>query len=233
MRFAFRKGGQFLAIPFISSIPFAAAPPPLAHKCHRPPPHSTPPFPHSTPKFNRSMYIACGLHHCVLPFPMRRRSSPTSEPTSPRSAPWSRERNASTSSRPCFQSLTASLAAPEKSSSFPSITCRLFCKIPGVGYPECLYGTRGWGYPASSSRSDLSFQTADYTRSTVEGPNRAMSPSSIAFLPRAESRGTPPESVSPLATAFTTIRALTPLSTAFTQNNRGLGSPTKKSTFIL
>jgi len=31
--------------------------------------------------------------------------------------------------------------------SFPlfSIVCSLFRKIPGVGYPECNYGTPGWG----------------------------------------------------------------------------------------
>src|SRR6266404_649942 len=52
---------------------------------------------------------------------------------------------------------------------------------------------------------------------------RAVSPLSTAFLPRAKPRGTPASTVSPLSTAFTPNRPLTPLSTAFTQTDRGGG----------
>jgi hypothetical protein len=51
--------------------------------------------------------------------------------------------------------------------------------------------------------------------------NLPASPLSTAFLPRAKSRGTPLLMLSPLSTAFTPIRSLTPLSTVFTQNIGG------------
>ena len=54
---------------------------------------------------------------------------------------------------------------------------------------------------------------------------RTVSPLSTAFLPRAKPRGAPASTVSPLSTAFTPNRPLTPLSTAFTQTDRGGGDP--------
>jgi hypothetical protein len=50
--------------------------------------------------------------------------------------------------------------------------------------------------------------------------SKTLSPFSTAFLPRANSSGTPIRAVSPLFIAFTPNRSLTPLSTAFTQNDR-------------